>query len=92
MSPDCLLDGLFNNGFPDEGTSCYLDACDKYHRLLCYHSDSPVSQVLHWGIVVTATIVAAIIAGITTATTATVALTQTATPGRYFQCYILLVN
>lgn len=26
MSADCLLDVVFNNGYPDEGTSSYFDA------------------------------------------------------------------
>ena len=30
MCLDYLLDGVFNKGYPDEGTSCYLDACGKY--------------------------------------------------------------
>ena len=45
MSPDCLLDGVFNNSYPDEGTSHYLDACGKYHPLSCHHSDDPDSLI-----------------------------------------------
>lgn len=33
MSPARLLDGVFNNGYPDEGTSHHLDACGEHHSL-----------------------------------------------------------
>jgi hypothetical protein len=42
-SPDHLLDEVFNNGYPEEGTSCHLVACGKYHPLSYYHSDGPDS-------------------------------------------------
>ena len=82
MIPDSLLDGVFNNGYPDEGSSHYLDTCGKYHSLSCHHSDDPDSLITptqgkrDFGI--TAAIIVAIITGIAGATTAAVALTQTA--------------
>lgn len=78
MSPDSLLDGVFNNGYPDEGTSHYLNAYGKYHPLSCYHSDGPDSQPLHQGkrdFGITAAIIVATIADIDRETTAAVALT-----------------
>ena len=79
MSPDHLLDGVFNNGYPDEGTSCYLDACGIYYPLSCCHFDSPDSHHGKRNFGITAAIIAAILVGVSGATTAAVALTQRAT-------------
>jgi hypothetical protein len=79
MSPDCLLDGTFNNGYLDEGTRGHLDAGGKCHPLSCHHSVPQTHlQSLHWG-KRDFGIAAAIIAGTAKATTAAVALIQTAT-------------
>jgi hypothetical protein len=59
-----------------------LDDCGNFHSLLCHHSDGPDSLTTpipgKSDFVVTAAVIAAIIAGIAGATTAAVALTQTA--------------
>lgn len=86
MSPDCLLDGFFNNGYPNEEASHYLDACSKYQSH--FHAITLMAQTclqpLHQGkrdFSTTAVITTAIIAGISGATAAAVVLTQTATTG-----------
>lgn len=66
MSPNCLLDRVFTNGYPDEGSSHYLDVCGKYLSLSCHHSDDPDSQPIHWGkkdFGITGAIITTIIAG-----------------------------
>lgn len=84
MSPDSLLDGVFSNGYPDEGTSRHLYACGKYHSLSCCHFDVPdwlttptLGREGFWYYSVA--IIVAIITGIAGVTTAAIALTQTAT-------------
>ena len=75
-----MLDGIFNNSYPDEGTRCYLNTCGIYYPLSCCHFDSPDSHHGKRNFGITAAIIAAIIAGIARTTRAAVALTLTAIP------------
>jgi hypothetical protein len=82
MSPDCLLDRVFNNGYPDEGTATiWVPVVNITH----FHAVTLMAQTylqpLHYGkrdFGITAAVIATIIAGMAGATTAAVASTQTA--------------